>query len=101
MPFVKANGHMVPAALPVRWTDDMQTYIASSDKHVDQDGMPILAPLAFIDDLEKEIDKSGGIVNVMVIPDGVDVNKLIEKEVRRRDADAAREFYRRNLGLDL
>ena len=101
MPFAKVNDCMIPAALPVRWADDMQSYIASSDLHVDQDGAPIIEPLSFLDALEKEIDKSGGIVNVMVIPDGVDVQKMIDKEMRRREAEQTREIYRRNLGLDV
>jgi hypothetical protein len=111
MPFVKGKKGMVPAALPVRWADDMQPYIRkpTTRLEIDETGThetvvndaSVLTPLAFIDELEESIEKSGGIENVMVLPDGMDVQTLIDQEVRRRDADAHRDFLRKNFGIDV
>ena len=100
LPFAKVGGQMVVAALPTKWADDMRPARLANPK-TEAEGKQVLEPLKFLDELEGEIEKAGGIEFVMVMPDDFDPLQAVEKEIKRENNDKMRRWYRNHFGLDV
>lgn len=91
---------MFAAALPTKWADDMRPARLANPKD-ESEAKQVLEPLKFLDELEAEIEKAGGIEFVIVLPDGFDPVKAVAKEIKRQDNEKARRWYRNYFGLDV
>ncbi len=101
IPIVKVGDEYRAGALPIEWKDDLEP---ATRKTMSVDGGEEFKPIMlseFLDELEASIEKSGGIENVMVMPDDMDPNKEVEKFSKRLEAKRARDFYREVLGWDV
>jgi hypothetical protein len=98
VPIVQIDDEWRAGALPIEWKDDLEPYQMRYDAPGPRE---IIPPLAYADALEHTIEVNGGIKNVMVLPDGVDPDKEVQRFFKSQETERARQFYRDVLGWDV